>query len=306
MAAFALAAGAKVGRVHLQVADLGRSLDFYRDLLGFRQVARDGATAHLSATGAPPLHVVLGASPGARRKPAGTTGLYHVAIRFPDRRALARVFRRLAVHEWPFQGFADHRVSEALYLADPDGNGLELYVDRPEAQWTRRAGQIEMATDPLDVDDLLAAAAGDRAPWRGIDPGVDVGHVHLQVADLARAEAFYGGVLGLDVTQRSYPGALFLSAGGYHHHVGLNVWAGAGAPSPPPDAVGLRSFALRIPGGDAWQSLIEHVRASGVAVEGVREDATGRAALVRDPDGIGVELVTAAVRDSSTEGGSRR
>ena len=274
------------------------ALSFCRNGLGFRPVAVEGDTARLSATGHAPLHVVLTQRPGARPKPRGTTGLYHVAIRLPDRRALARVLRRLVEQEWPFQGFADHLVSEALYLADAEGNGLELYADRPRDQWPRRNGQIQMATEPLDVEALLAlakddpaAAQGNPTPGRadGIDPGTDVGHVHLQVSDLGRAEAFFAGLLGLEVTQRGYPGALFLSAAGYHHHVGLKVWASVCAPPPPPDAVGLVSFALRLPDAEVWRTLVERVRAAGVEVEVAGEDAPR--ALVHDPDGNGVELL---------------
>jgi catechol 2,3-dioxygenase len=251
-------------------------LSFCRNGLGFRPVAVEGDTARLSATGHAPLHVVLTQRPGARPKPRGTTGLYHVAIRLPDRRALARVLRRLVEQEWPFQGFADHLVSEALYLADAEGNGLELYADRPRDQWPRRNGQIQMATEPLDVEALLALAEDDPAAAQGNPtPG--------------RAEAFFAGLLGLEVTQRSYPGALFLSAGGYHHHVGLNVWAGVGAPPPPPEAVGLVSFALRLPDAEVWRTLVERVRAAGVEVEVAGEDAPR--ALVHDPDGNGVELL---------------
>jgi catechol 2,3-dioxygenase len=192
---------------------------------------------------------------------------------------------------WPFQGAADHLVSEALYLTDPDGNGLELYVDRPRAAWPYRNGQLIMATDPLDLNALLAEADQDPAPWTGVDPGVDVGHVHLHVSDLARAEAFYSGLLGMDVTQRGYPGALFLSAGGYHHHLGVNTWAGAGAPPPPPDAVGLISFALNLPGAPAWRALLDRLRAAGAPLEG-GEWENGLYALIYDPDRNGIELTS--------------
>lgn len=303
MTKFELPAETKVGGVHLQVADLEQALPFYRDLLGFRQAGGEGATAQLSATGRAPLHIVLTERPGARRKPPRTIGLYHMAIRFPSRLALARVFRRLVAHRWPFQGFADHLVSEALYLADPDGNGLELYVDRPRPQWTRRSGQIEMATEPLDVEALLAEADRDPAPWTGVDPATDIGHVHLHVSDLKQAEAFYSGLIGMDVTQRGYPGALFLSAGGYHHHVGVNVWAGLGAPPPPRDAVGLLSFALSLSDQEAWLALVERARASGVVVE-LHDNGSGRVARLRDHDGNGVELLIEK-QEASSNGGSR-
>jgi catechol 2,3-dioxygenase len=291
MSDFKLPAETGIGHVHLQVGDLDRSLTFYRDLLGFQPMGHNGASAMLSATGRAPYHILLTEQPGAPPKPPHTTGLYHVAIRFPTRRALAQAFQRLAAHRWPFQGFADHLVSEALYLADPDGNGLELYVDRPREQWRQRDGQVVMGTDPLDVDGLLAEAAGNPEPWTGVHPDTDIGHVHLHVSDLAQAEAFYSNLLGLDVTQRSYPGALFLSAGGYHHHLGVNVWAGEGAPPPPTDAVGLLAFALHLPDEGTWHSIQENARRSGVAVETTGDYDYARRALIHDPDGNGVELL---------------
>jgi catechol 2,3-dioxygenase len=142
-----------------------------------------------------------------------------------------------------------------------------------------------MATEPLNVEALRAEPDRDPAPWAGIDPGTDVAHVHLQVSDLARAEAFYGGLLGLEVTRRGYPGALFLSAGGYHHHLGLNVWAGLGAPPPSPETTGLLSFALQVPDGEVWRALVERVRAAGLEVKDRRQEGEGVAALVQDPDG---------------------
>jgi catechol 2,3-dioxygenase len=282
--------GTQVGHVRLQVSDLQRALEFYQELLGFRPILRDGPVVMLSATGQAPYHLVLVEHRGARRKPANTTGLYHVAIRLPSRQALARVFQRLVKHEWPFQGFADHLVSEALYLSDPDGNGLELYVDRPRDQWTRRNDHIEMATEPLDVQSLLAEAGDGTEPWTGIDPGTDIGHVHLHVSNLTQAEAFYHGLLGLDVTQREYPGALFLSAGGYHHHLGINTWAGVGAPRPPVDAVGLLSFSLRLPDQEARRALEQRAVESGIELLEPGEDRQVVGVLLRDSDGNGVEL----------------
>jgi catechol 2,3-dioxygenase len=270
-----------IGGVHLQIRDLGRSLAFYRDLLGFREVGREGTTVLLSAPGSRSPLLALTERRDARPKPPRTTGLYHVAIRVPTRRDLARTFRRLIEAEWPFQGFSDHGVSEALYLPDPDGNGLEIYRDRPRAQWPWREGQLAMVTRPLDVEGLLQEGASE--PWSGLPPETDIGHVHLHVADLDEAEAFYSGILGLAVTQRNYPGARFFAAGGYHHHVGTNTWAGRGAPPPPPDAVGLRAFSLVVPDEEAWQGIRERARRAGwLVLEG------SRAFFLRDPSGNGV------------------
>ncbi|MGH7454967.1 MAG: VOC family protein, partial [bacterium] len=217
--------------------------------------------------------------------------LFHIAIRFPSRWELARVFRRLIENGWTFQGFADHIVSEALYLADPDNNGVELYTDRPREQWRWHNGAVEMATDPLDVEDLLREIKKDTAPWDGVHPGTDIGHVHLHVSDLQKAEAFYHGVLGFEVTQRSYPGALFVSAGGYHHHVGLNIWAGKGAPPPPPNAVGLLSFSISIPDLDTLQILKERLRTAELWFEDGSASAGQSTILTRDQDGNGVEIM---------------
>ncbi len=293
---FRLPDGTRIGHVHLQISDLERSLGFYEELLGFKRALK---TYHpprlvesvaLSATGEPPYQLLLTERTQALPKPPGTTGLYHLAIRFPDRSALARVFARLAANRYLLQGASDHKVSEAIYLSDPDDIGIELYADRPRSDWPRRGDQVAMGTDPLDVQALLAEAALDDEPWQGIDPKTDIGHVHLHVSDLAQAEAFYRGVLGLEVTQRSYPGALFLSAGGYHHHVGLNIWASRGAPRPPLEAVGMLSFGLRIPDEAAWRAVLARSEAAGLEFA-ARDTEQGTSTLLVDPDGNGVEVM---------------
>lgn len=291
MNTFNLPAATQIGHAHLQVADLDRPLKFYQELVGFKTISRSGETATLSASGKFPAHIILSGRADAKPKPPHTTGLFHVAIRFPNRRELARVFRRLIEHGWPFQGFSDHIVSEALYLADPDGNGVELYTDRPREQWRWRNGQVEMATDPLDVDNLLHEIENDSTPWNGIHPHTDIGHVHLHVSDLAKAEAFYCGVLGFEVTQRSYPGALFISAGGYHHHLGLNIWAGKGAPPPPPEAVGLQTFSITIPDNTTLEILRTRMQTAELAFTERRTAANQVALFTRDQDGNGVEII---------------
>jgi len=285
---FRLPAETHIGHVHLQVPSLDAALRFYQGILGLRAAGSTGPARGLSATGEEPYHVLLSERPGASARPAHSAGLYHVAIRLPGRQALARLLRRLLTHNWPLLGFADHGVSAAAYLADADGLGLELYADTPRAGWRWQDGQVMMATGPLDVAGLLRSVEHEAGPWTGIDRAADVGHVHLQVADLARAEAFYHGLLGFDVTQRSYPGALFLSAGGYHHHVGVNTWHSRGAPRASADAVGLRSFALRLPDDRSWRAVVERVMRAGLPVENSSVDG---GCLVRDPDGNGVELL---------------
>lgn len=287
MPAFRLPDAMRMGTVRLRIPDRSRALAFYEGLLGFREGKREEAVSFLSPGGEPPYPVVLEVHPGAIRKPPGTTGLFHVALRLPERRDLARVVARLIGKKYPVQGYSDHRVSESAYLADPDGNGLEMYVDRPREQWPIRDGQMAMTTDPLDVERLLSGADGGNSSG-GISPGTEVGHVHLCVSDLARAEKFYSGVIGLSVTQRTLPGALFLSAGGYHHHLGVNVWAGVGAPGPPPGATGLSSFSFLVPDAAVVETVRDRLRKAGVAAVSIPGPV--RAIRTRDPDGIAVEL----------------
>jgi len=287
---FSLPEGTHIGNVRLQVADLRRNVNFYAGLLGFRQVSRAGDTVALSAAGMAPYHIILTELPGAHPRPAFTTGLYHVAIRVPSRVELARVLRQLRERHWPLRGFADHGVSEAIYLADPDDNGLEIYADRPRDQWPLHKGHVAMRTTSLDTHSLLQLARG-TGPFEGIHPQTDIGHVHLQVSDLKRAEAFYHGVLGLDVTERDYEGALFLSAGGYHHHVGLNVWESEGAPPPPPGCAGLLAFALSVPDEALWGELHLRLQQAGAPLAQGQGYEYAVNTLTRDPDRIGLELL---------------
>jgi catechol 2,3-dioxygenase len=265
--------GTTIGAVHLTIGDLDRSVRFYERHLGFRLHQRNGRAARLGAGGLDLL--VLNQCETAPRV-RGTTGLYHFAILVPSRLELASSLKRLAETETVMQGFADHGVSEALYLADPDGNGIEIYRDRPRAEWPVVAGRLRMGADPLDVDGLLAQAP--EGEWRELAAGTVIGHVHLHVSSLSDAERFYVDVLGFELMQRYGPAAIFVSAGGYHHHVGLNTWAGVGAPPPPPGAIGLRHFIVRLPDRPALNEAIDRVRAAGVAIE--QSDAGVR---VQDP-----------------------
>ena len=266
----ALPADTRIGSVTLAVSSLERSLRFYEGTLGWSRLRRERSVAVLSADGRTPL-IELHEHPGAVRRPHRSAGLFHVAILVPSRAALGRSLRRLAMEGWPLSGAADHLVSEALYLDDPDGLGLEIYRDRPRETWRVADGQVVMATDPLDLDGV-AREAGADAPWQGLEAATVIGHVHLQVASLSAAEAFYCGDVGFAPTLRRYPGALFVAAGGYHHHLGLNTWAGVGVAPPPADAVGLRRFT---------------VRGSGLELREVADAATG---IVVDlgPSGGGV------------------
>ena len=275
-----------VGPVRLTVADLDREREFYERAIGLRvleddQGDDDGSTLRLGADGT--VVVELIGDPDAPPRRRGTTGLFHLAILVPSRAELAGALRRVVGAGGPLAGASDHLVSEALYLADPEGNGIEIYRDRPREEWRRVDGQIEMATLPLDLDSLLAEQGEGESPHA--PAGTRIGHVHLHVADLAAAEEFYAGVLGFDVTVRGYPGALFFSAGGYHHHIGVNTWAGEGAPAPPPGARGLRDFAIVLPGSAELDAAEGRLRDAGVEAP---RDAEGVHAP--DPSGNGIVL----------------
>ena len=206
----------------LRVASLARSRAFYAGVLGLEPHAGRPGELLLRLPGATRPLLTLVETPGAPPAPAEAPGLFHLAFLVPDRPALARVLRRLAEAQVPLAGLSDHGVSEAIYLSDPDGNGLEIYVDRPRAEWPSKAGKLEMYTRHLDVPNLLATDPAAGAA--GLPSGTRLGHVHLRVGSLAEAERFFTGTLGLDVTVRGYPGALFFAADGYHHHVGANTW----------------------------------------------------------------------------------
>ena len=234
-----------IGKVRLRVADVDGLAAFYERVLGLRAVDREGGVVRLGPEGGEQL-VELEPAPGAPPAPGFSTGLFHVAVLVPDRAELARSLKRVADAGWRLTGASDHLVSEALYLNDPEGNGIEIYRDRPRDQWERDGGELRMATLPLDLQSILGELGpGEEA--NGVAAGTTIGHVHLRVADIPAAGSFYNDGVGLDVTVRSYPGALFLSAGGYHHHLGLNTWQSEGAPPPPEGALGLDRYELVFP-----------------------------------------------------------
>src|SRR5437763_8926077 len=257
-----LPASLRLGPVHLTVADLDRSVAFYQDAIGLRQHRREDGVAAMGAGGEGV--VVLVEEPG-RGRPGRNAGMFHFALLYPSREELARALQRPALARPPIDGASDHGVSEAIYLPDADGNGIELYADRPREQWPPPGpGEgVGMFTRALDLDSLLDLVRREQ-PRRHAGEGLRVGHVHLHVGDLEQALGFYQGVLGFDLMTR-YPGALFLSAGGYHHHVGVNTWRGEGVGPAPAGTVGLREWTI------------------------VHEEAED-GALRRDPWGIAVRL----------------
>jgi catechol 2,3-dioxygenase len=253
---------ARIGRVRLQIGNLDRSLEYYTAVLGFRVLSHDGPRAVLGPHGEAQALVALEEKRGVKPVPrGGLLGLYHFAILLPDRPALGRFAAHLAARGL-HAGSADHSVSEAIYLWDPDGLGIEVYADRPRTAWRSDATrQLFMTTAPLDVRSLIAAAGGEA--WTGMPAGTIVGHVHLHVGDLAEAEAFYHRALGFDKVVWTYPGALFLSAGGYHHHLGANTWS-AGPPADDRHAR-LLSWDLVVPRRADAEAVAQSLAAAGHA-----------------------------------------
>jgi catechol 2,3-dioxygenase len=279
-----------LGLVHYTVASLDRQIEFYQGILGFQLHWRDGANAGLGAGGADLLR--LSEMQGARRVQR-TTGLYHTAFNVPTRWELAQLLKRIAETRTPVQGMSDHYTHLAIYLPDTEGNGIELAWDFPREKWEPLLADVQIRgmeafagkNGPLDYQALLAEELGrDTTPWERLSVGSRVGHVHLHVADLQATWQFYHGVLGFEVPMR-FDSGIFFAAGGYHHHIGTNIWQGAGAPPPPPDAIGLRHFTVVLPDGDELDRLVAYAEQAGLPV--VRTDA---GVLLRDPAYNGVLL----------------
>lgn len=273
----------ELGLVSLTVSDLRRSVRFYQESLGFKLLNEQDEKAFLGVGEKNLLILVekLGAIYYPRR-----TGLYHFAILTPSRKELGNVLKNLIENSTPIQGGADHLVSEAIYLADPDGNGIEIYRDRPRADWEYENGTLLMATDPLDFQGILAEAEGEGNEWNGLDGETRLGHMHLHVADLTQAADFYEHTLGFDLQLYYGTSAAFLSAGGYHHHIGINTWNGTGALPPPPDSVGLRHFSVKLPSHDELARLVERITLTEVQYEEIDDGL-----LVKDPSQNGILFI---------------
>ena len=272
-----------LGRVRLQVADLDRSIAFYESVLGFRLIERTGDYARLGPHGENReiihLHQLRTARPVPRR---GLLGLYHFAILLPDRAALGRFVAHLG-EIGAYAGMSDHAVSEAVYLTDPDGLGIEVYADRPRDAWRYDEQQLYMTTNHLDVDDLVRAARGEK--WEGMPAGTVLGHVHLYVGDIDKAEDFYHKALGFDKVVWSYPGALFMSAGGYHHHLGTNTWA-QGAPAATNADARLLEWEILVPTAKDAADAAKSVKAANYDVK----EENGEW-LLTDPWGTSLRLL---------------
>lgn len=282
---FRLPDDTRLGPVRLRVSDLAQSRAFYESVLGMRVLREKDGAAELGAPGGDrvllELNETRGVSPAAQRE---RLGLYHFAILLPDRASLGRFIKhagKLGIR----LGSADHLVSDALYLRDPDNLGIEVYADRPRDTWRRLGREIMMAADPLDFDGLLRAAGDEE--WESMPAGTVIGHVHLHVGDLGQARAFYSDGLGFDVMTASYPGALFLGAGGYHHHLGTNVWAGAGARPTRADEAGLIEWTIELPDVASVAAAAGSISAAGYAVTRAGDDV-----VASDPWGTAVRLRT--------------
>ncbi|MFD0959750.1 VOC family protein [Paenibacillus chungangensis] len=277
--------GIALGEVELRVSNLKRSIQFYKDIIGLQVMEEREDSASLTADGQTTL-VVLRAVPGATvTPPRSFSGLYHFAILLPERKHLGLMARHLMERDVAI-GQADHAVSEALYLSDPDHNGIEIYRDRPRSEWKYDAqGGLKMGTDPIEWESLLEEADGYE--WEGLPSGTTIGHVHFHVGDMTEAKRYFCDALGFSVEadmMRSM-GAMFLAAGGYHHHIGLNIWAGLHAPSIPDHATGMSSFTITFPDHAALMDTVERLQRSDV---GVRQSSNGWVAS--SPWGFAIKL----------------
>lgn len=267
------------GEVVLKVTDLDKLTRFYTETIGFRILERGENRVVLTADGQKPL-LILEQPEHILPKEARRTGLYHFAILLPTRADLGKAIKHFSRNEVRL-GASDHLVSEALYLSDPDGNGIEIYRDREPEAWTWQDGFVGMSTDPIDAPGIVMASGNEE--WDGLPAGTVMGHVHLHVANLAESQAYYEA-LGFEVVT-PYPQALFMSTGKYHHHIGMNTWNGAGAPRPSKESAGLEAFTLVYPDQPTLDAAIERIKGLSAAVESAAEHF-----VTEDPAGNGIIL----------------
>ncbi len=291
----------RLGQVHLRTAKLERAQKFYSEVLGLKVSRQSESSVAFSGASPGAELLVLSEDSSAPARPPRSIGLYHFALRYAARHDLAHAYQRLVEAGYPVAGASDHGVSEAIYLSDPEGNGVELYADRPRSHWHWQNGQVAMATSPLDLDNLLAAAPVQLATGDASPP--DLGHIHLHVADLSATERFYSEFLGLAVTQRSYPGALFFAAGNYHHHIGVNVWAGKALP--PDGSTGLVSYRLEVPVAEILYCLRNRAPLLDYETRMEAQEESNPVLQIRDPNGNWLE-VQASQTVAGTSQGPRR
>ena len=280
-AAFALTRPAHVGRAHLVVTDLDTVSKFYQEIVGLSVIDKSASGVLLGAHGLPLLQLTTGTD--IVRAPRQAAGLFHTAFLMPNRSELAHWLANAAHRGVQLDGASDHLVSEALYLSDPEGNGIEIYRDRTPDEWTYLPdGTVQMATERLDLQALYNTAP--QAAWNGMAPGASVGHIHLQVGDIPQADAFYRDVLGLKVMAR-YPGASFFATGGYHHHIAANIWNSRGAQARQDKMTGLSDYTVRFNDGQALTSALAALEAQEIPTT-----RTSEGHALKDPWGIGLTL----------------
>jgi catechol 2,3-dioxygenase len=273
----------RIGMVTLRVRDLDSVSNYYRDAIGLTVMQRTATGARLGAGGVPLLD--LERREGAARERPNAAGLYHTAFLMPARKDLARWLVHAATNKIPLSGFADHRVSESVYLDDPEGNGIEVYADRAPELWQWDAGTVTMATDQLDIDGLLALTNTRSSDYAKAPDGLRIGHMHLRVGDLEQADRFYSGTIGLDPT-RKRNGASFLSSGRYHHHLGMNTWESSGAGPRDDAATGLAWFSLEIASRELLQAQEQRLQQAGAQAVAVPDGIE-----TADPWGTKVRLI---------------
>ncbi|MCD9020814.1 VOC family protein [Cohnella silvisoli] len=278
-----------LGVLKLKISNLERSIQFYREVVGFQVLSQDATTARLTVDGHK-TYLILEEVPNAAVVPRrSATGLYHFAILVPTREQLGLSLRTL-IKSGIHIGQGDHMVSEALYISDPDNNGIEIYCDRPRSEWKKDAeGNYIMGSDPVDIEGLLKLA-GDK-PWSGLAAETILGHIHLHVSELSKSKAFYCDILGFDLVADASKmmGALFISAGGYHHHIGMNIWAGVGAPQPPANGTGLAYYTIVLPSPVELNVTLEKLRNADIPVA-----EQGDHWELKDPSGIEIRLMASA------------
>lgn len=280
-AAFALTRPAHVGRAHLVVTDLDTASKFYQDIIGLTVLDKSASGVLLGAHGLPLLQLTTGN--GVTRAPRQSAGLFHTAFLMPNRAELAHWLANAAHKGVQLDGASDHLVSEALYLSDPEGNGIEIYRDRTPEEWTYLPdGTVQMATERLDLQALYDSAP--KSEWHGMAPGSSVGHIHLQVGDIPQADAFYRDVLGLKIMAR-YPGASFFASGGYHHHIAANIWNSRGAKARQDNMTGLSDYSVRFNDKEALTKALAALEAQEIPTT---KTAEGHA--LKDPWGIDLTL----------------
>jgi catechol 2,3-dioxygenase len=270
-----------VDQLNLKVENLERSLQFYQEVIGFQILERNERVVKLTADGITTLLTIEQPEKAMAKQPH-TTGLYHFALLLPNRSDLADIVQYFIKIGMRF-GSSDHLVSEALYLSDPDKNGIEIYVDRPSSQWDWNKGEVEMAVDPLDFENLLTVVT--QEPWTGLPDGTVMGHIHLHVSELKKIEEFYTKGLGFEVVNRYGTQALFIATGKYHHHIGLNTWAGEGIPAPAENSVGLNWYSIVLPNEEARKQVVTQLENIGTSVK----EENGFF-VTKDPSGNRIQL----------------